>query len=111
CAQTAHISLHHSSNVKERSFRQKFQGALGSSASSKALSSDFPDRPGCFRCRFFPSPSLFHFGKAVFRPHRQKPQEEKTPKITFSSQTPIILQNLGVGEILTNWPARFAQLS
>jgi len=44
---------------KERSTRQKFQGALISSASSKALSSDFPDCRDCVCRRFFPSPSLF----------------------------------------------------
>ena len=68
---------------KERSFRQKFQGALNSSASSKAVSSDFPDRHNSVCRRFFPSPSLFRFGEAVFRSTRQNPQEEKTQASHF----------------------------
>ena len=82
CAQTAHISLH-SSNFQRAIIRQNFQRALNFSASSKTASSDFPNFRSDFHLRFRPSPSLFRFGEAVFTDGHRKPQEQKTPAVTF----------------------------
>ena len=96
CAQTAHISLQ-SLYFQRAIFRQNFQRALNLSASSKALSSDFPNFRFDFRLRFRPSPSLLRFGEAVFTEGRRKPQEQKTQVVTFFSFFLFFMQNLGVG--------------
>ena len=96
CAQTAHISLQISC-FQRAIFGQKFQRALVLSASSKALSSDFPNSCYYLRRRFHPSPSLCRFGEAVFTVGRRKPQGQKTPAVTFFLGFPFFPRNLGVG--------------
>ncbi|MFZ9199023.1 MAG: hypothetical protein ACO22Z_06730, partial [Paracoccaceae bacterium] len=96
CAQTAHISLQ-ISDFQRAIFGQNFQRALFPSASSKALSSDFPNRCYYLRRRFSPSPSLCRFGEAVFTVGRRKPQGQKTPAVTFFLGFLFFPRNLGVG--------------
>ena len=108
CAQTAHISLQISC-FQRAIFGQKFQRALVLSASSKALSSDFPNSCYYLRRRIHPSPSLCRFGEAVFTVGRRKPQGQKTQTVTFFSCLSNSLRNLGVDENFGTSEMLFAQ--
>ena len=63
--------------LQRASIGQKFSGCQLPDISPSFLSSGFPGYHNNSRCRSFPTPKHFRFGKAVFRPGHQNPQEEK----------------------------------
>ena len=112
CAQTAHISLRsfnfqraRGQNIPRRQFPSVPRTALSSVFALVASATAAPVP--------LPSPSgvVFVSVRRYLRRHAQTRKREKAPAVAFSLLFPIYLQNLMVGEMLTNWSAPFRQLS